>query len=300
MDRLESMSVLLTVTETGSLTAAARALGTPLTTVSRKISALEKHLKTQLFTRAGRRVTLTDSGRSYVGASRRILQDVSEAERAASGEYSAPRGELIVTAPIVFGRLHVLPIVTDFLKSYPEIDIRLVLADRLFNLAEERVDLAIRIGALPNSSLKAKRVGSIRQVVCGSPTYFEEHGEPNSPIELTDHSCISFDGLMAPDTWMFAVNGSEKPIAIHSRLVVNTAEAAVDAAIAGIGITRVLSYQVEQATMAGKLQIALKAFEPKPWPINLVYSGGELMPLKLRAFLDFAAPRFKIHLPQIG
>jgi DNA-binding transcriptional LysR family regulator len=300
MDRLEAMSVLVTAVETGSLSAASRTVGVPLTTVSRKVSDLERHLKTQLLNRSGRRLTLTDAGRSYVAPCRRILEDVRETERAASGEYTAPQGNLIVTAPIVFGRLHVLPVVIEFLKVYPDIDVRLGLADRVFDLCEERIDLAIRIGALPDSSLKASRVGSIRHVVCGSPGYFARRGKPNSPPELRSHDCITFDGLTSPDTWTFTVKKSEKPIIIHSRLVVNTAEAAIDAAIAGVGVTRVLSYQVAQAVITGVLEIALQVFEPAPWPVNLVYGSGQVLPLKLRAFLDFAAPRLKARLPEIA
>ena len=198
------------------------------------VSDLEKHLKTRLLNRSGRRLALTDAGRSYVIACRRILEDVREAERAASGEYIAPQGGLIVTAPIVFGRLHVLPVAIEFLKVYPDIDMRLVLADRLFNLLEDRVDLAIRIGALPDSSLKANCVGSIRYVVCASPAYFAKRGLPNSPLELSNHDCVTFEGLTSSDAWIFAINKSEKPVDIHSRLVVNTAEAAIDAAIAGV------------------------------------------------------------------
>jgi DNA-binding transcriptional LysR family regulator len=296
MDRLEAMSVFLVAVDTGSLSAASRALGTPLTTVSRKVSDLEKHLKTRLLNRSRRRLALTDAGRSYVAACRRILEDVREVERAASGEFSAPQGELFVTAPIVFGRLHVLPVATEFLKVYPDIDLRLVLADRLMNLLEERVDLAVRIGVLPDSSLKANRVGSIRQVVCASPDYFAKRGMPKSPLELSNHDCVTFEGLTSPDTWMFAMSKSKKSVAIHSRLVVSTAEAAIDAAIAGIGITRVLSYQIAHAVEAGALQIALQTFEPTPWPVNLVYGGGRLLPIKLRAFLDFAASRLKTRL----
>src|SRR5262249_22824569 len=167
MDRLESMSILLTAVEAGSLSAAARRLATPLSTVSRKISELETHLKARLLNRSGRKLTLTDAGRNYVEACRRILEDVGEAERAASGEYSAPKGNLIITAPIVFGRLHVLPIAMDFLKAYPDVDIRYVLTDRVVNLLEDNVDLAARIGELPDSSLIATRVGAVRRVVCG-------------------------------------------------------------------------------------------------------------------------------------
>jgi len=293
MDRFESMSILVAAVEAGSLSAAARHLGTPLATVSRKVSELESHLKTRLLNRSSRKLTLTDAGQSYIAACKRILEDVGEAERAASGEYSAPRGDLIITAPIVFGRLHVLPIALDFLKAFSEIDLRLVLADRVFNLLEDHVDLAVRIGELPDSSLVATRVGTIRRVVCASPAYFAARGTPRGPGELAAHDCITFDALASPETWNFTTGKSVAPVRIHSRLTVNTAEAAIDAAIAGLGITRVLSYQVAAAIRAGALATALREFEPTPWPVSLVFSGQVLLPLKLRAFLDFAAPRLR-------
>ncbi len=296
MDRLESMSILVTAVETGSLSAAARRLGLPLTTVSRKVSDLEAHLKTRLLNRSSRQLGLTDAGRSYVAACKRILEDVGEAERAASGEYSAPKGGLMITAPIVFGRLHVLPVVTEFLAAYPDIDIRFVLADHVVNLLEDPIDLALRIGALPDSGLIATRVGAIRRVVCGSPAYFAAHGTPKHPSELATHACVTFEGLMAPDAWTFDTGKSALSVAIHSRLVINTAEAAVDAATMGLGITRVLSYQIAQAARAGLLSMVLQEFEPPPSPVSLVYAGGRLLPLKLRAFLDFAAPRLKARL----
>jgi DNA-binding transcriptional LysR family regulator len=293
MDRLASMSILVTAVEEGSLSAAARRLRTPLATVSRKVSELEAHLKTRLLHRSSRQLALTDTGRAYVEACRRILEDVGEAERAASGEYGAPKGELLITAPIVFGRLHVLPIVTDFLKAFADIDIRLVLADRVLDLVEDHVDLAVRIGALPDSSLVATRVGSIRQVVCGSPAYFADRGIPQSPAELRSHDCITFEGLMSTHAWTFSTGKSPTDVAIRSRLTLNTAEAAIDAAMAGVGIARVLSYQCANAVAAGALTVVLKSFEPAPWPVSLVYAGQRFLPLKLRAFLDFATPRLK-------
>jgi len=293
MDRFESMTVLLTAVEAGSLSAAGRRLRMPLATVSRKVSELETHVKARLLSRSTRKLTLTDAGRDYVVACRRILEDVNEAERAASGEYSAPRGELIVTAPIVFGRLHVLPVTTEFLAAYPEVAVRLVLGDRVVNLLEDHVDLAVRIGELPDSSLIATRVGTIRRVVCGSPTYFAVHGTPESPRALGAHACVTFAALMSPDSWVFKVDGVDVSVPVHSRLIVNTAEAAVDAAISGVGVTRVLSYQIDQASRAGLLDIALRNFEPAPLPVSLVYAGHARLPLKLRAFLDFAAPRLR-------
>jgi DNA-binding transcriptional LysR family regulator len=293
MDRLASMSILVTAVEEGSLSAAARRLRTPLATVSRKVSELEAHLKTRLLHRSSRQLALTDAGRTYVEACRRILEDVGEAERAASGEYGAPKGELIITAPIVFGRLHVLPVVTDFLKAFADIDIRLVLADRVLNLVEDHIDLAVRIGALPDSSLVATRVGSIRQVVCGSPAYFADRGTPQSPTELRSHDCITFEGVVSTHAWTFSTGRSQADVAIRSRLTVNTAEAAIDAATAGVGIARVLSYQCANAVAEGALTVVLTSFEPAPWPVSLVYAGQRYLPLKLRAFLDFATPRLK-------
>jgi DNA-binding transcriptional LysR family regulator len=294
MDRLEAMSILLTAVEAGSLSAAARRLGMPLATVSRKVSDLEAHLRTRLFNRTSRRLTLTDAGRSYVEACKRILEEVTEAERTVAGEYSAPKGDLIITAPVVFGRLHVLPVIIAFLKAYQDINVRLVLADRIVNLLEDNVDLAVRIGPLSDSGLVATRVGAIRQVVCGSPAYFAARGVPERPADLCRHDCITSDGLMSPDVWRFPAGKSTASVAIRSRLAVNSAQAAIDAAVAGLGVTRVLSYQAVNAIRAGSLGVVLQDFEPAPWPVSLVYAGrGRLIPLKLRAFLDFAATRLK-------
>ena len=296
MDRLEAMSAFLAAVEAGSLSGASRKLGMPLATLSRKVSELETHLRTRLVTRTSRRLILTDAGRSYVAACKRILDDVREDERAAAGEYSAPKGELIITAPIVFGRLHVLPVLLEFLKTYPEIEVRLTLADRVVNLQEDHVDLAVRIGELPDSSLVAMRVGSIGRVVCGSSAYFAERGTPKRPNELSKHDCITFNGLTSPEAWIFPSEKGNISVAVHSRLIVNTAEAAIDAAIAGLGITRVLSYQVADAMRTGALVLALREFEPPPVPVSLVHAGQGRLALKLRAILDFAAPRLKARL----
>jgi DNA-binding transcriptional LysR family regulator len=300
MDRFEAMTILVAAVETGSLSGAGRRLGLPLSTVSRKVSELEAHLKTRLLTRSTRRLALTDAGLSYVGACKRILEEVGEAERAAAGEYSAPKGELILTAPVVFGRLHALPVIAEFLKAYPDIDVRLVLSDRLAHLVEDHIDLAIRIGQLPDSRLVATRIGAVRHVVCASPAYFAARGAPQNPDDLRTHDCVTFDVLSGSSAWTFGTGKTEISIPIHSRLVVSTAEAAIDAAISGVGVTRALSYQIAEATRAGALRVALEAFEPALWPINLVYSGQGLLALKLRAFLDFAAPRLKERLSRSG
>ncbi len=296
MDRLEAMSIVLTVVEAGSLSAAARRLNTPLATVSRKVSDLESHLRTKLFERTSRRLILTDSGSTYLAACKRILADVAEAERAASGEYSSPTGELIVTAPVGLGRLHLIPILTDFFKAYPEIDIRLVLLDRVVSLLEDHVDVALRIGVLPDSSLIATRLGSIRRVICASPDYLAVRGTPRTPDELVGHDCVSYGALLAPDLWTFVRGATAIAVPVHSRLNVGSAEAACDAARSGVGITAVFSYHIAEALAAGTLVTLLDDFQPPALPVSLVYASGRFLPIKLRAFLDFATPRLKARL----
>ncbi len=300
MDRLGSMALFVTVAEAGSLSAAGRGLGMPLATVSRRLSDLERHLGTRLFNRSTRRLELTEAGRSYLAACRRILEEIEEAEQSAAGEYSQARGELVVTAPIVFGRLHVLPVVVDFLAAYPEVDVRLTQSDTLRRLVEEHIDLAVRIGHLPDSSMVATRVGSIRRVACGSPAYLEAHGEPMTLQELSAHHCVTVERLALPAAWTFMEGQREIAVPVRSRLTINTAEAAIDAAVAGVGIARVLSYQVADAVRSGVLRLILEDFEPEPWPVSLVHTGRGLLPLKLRAFLDFAAPRLKARLAGLG
>ncbi len=300
MDRLGSMALFVTVAEAGSLSAAGRGLGMPLATVSRRLSDLERHLGTRLFNRSTRRLELTEAGRSYLAACRRILEEVEEAEQSAAGEYSQARGELVVTAPIVFGRLHVLPVVVDFLAAYPEVDVRLTQSDTLRRLVEEHIDLAVRIGHLPDSSMVATRVGSIRRVACASPAYLEAHGEPKTLQALSAHHCVTVERLALPAAWTFMEGQREIAVPVRSRLTINTAEAAIDAAVAGVGIARVLSYQVADAVRSGVLRLILEDFEPEPWPVSLVHTGRGLLPLKLRAFLDFAAPRLKARLAGLG
>jgi len=296
MDRLEAMSVLLAVVEAGSLSAASRQLGMPLPTVSRKVLEMEKHLKTRLLNRSSRRMTLTDTGRSYVAACKRIIDQLEEAEREAAGEYRTAKGHLTLTAPVVFGRQHALRVVIDFLHNYPEVDLRFVLNDHLLNFLADGVDLAIRIGFLPSSSLVATRIGSTRHVVCASPEYFAARGRPQRPDDLAGHDCITFENLASPRGWTFKSGKAERVVPVRSRLTVTTAEAAIDAAVAGLGITRVLSYMVDSARRAGQLAIELEAFEPAPWPIHIVHAGQKPLPLKLRAFVDFAVPRLKAQL----
>jgi DNA-binding transcriptional LysR family regulator len=220
---------------------------------------------------------------------------VDEAERAVAGEYAAPRGDLVVTAPIVFGRLHVLPIVNDFLARYPEISVRLALSDRNADLIDDHIDVAVRIGRLPESAAVATRMGSVRRVVCGSPAYFQRRGEPKTPIDLSAHDCVTFEGLGGANAWDFPVPGSKtmRVVPIRSRLSVSTAEAAIEAASAGVGVTRLLSYQAAGAIAAGALKVVLEDFEGEAVPVHLLHAGQGLLPLTTRAFLDAAAPRLR-------
>jgi DNA-binding transcriptional LysR family regulator len=224
---------------------------------------------------------------------------VEEAERMAAGEYDRPRGRLSMTAPIVFGRLHVLPVVLAFLKAFPEVDLRLTLVDRLTDLIEEGHDVALRIGHLSDSSLIAARVGAVRLLTCAAPAYLKENGSPRSPLELAKHHCVASANLSSPDRWTYLIEGKEQAVPIKSRLIVTTAEASIDAAIAGIGICRVLSYQVAASIKSGKLRPLLRAFDLAEIPVNLVHPEARLTPPKVRAFLDFAAPRLRKRLATV-
>lgn len=296
MDRLESMSILVAAVEEGSLSAAARKLGVPLATVSRKVSNLEGRLKTRLLIRSNRRLDLTDAGQAYFASCKRILEEIGEAEKTASGEYSAPRGDLVVSAPVVFGRIHLLPITIKFLEAYPDVNVRLALSDRVVNLFEDHVDVALRISALPDSSLFASRIGTIRRVVCASPSYFANSGIPSHPGDLSSHSCVTFEGQSNTTTWIFGTPKEQILVPIRSRFITNTAEASIDAARLGAGITRVLSYQVGDAVRAGEIKVVLQEYEPPPIPVSLVHAGGGLLALKLRAFLDYVVPRLRARL----
>lgn len=300
MDRFEAMSVLLAVVEEGSLSAGARKLHAPLTTVSRKVSDLEEHLGTRLLVRTSRRVTLTDAGRGYVEASKRILEQVDEAERTASGEYSEPRGQLSITAPVVFGRLHVLPVTADFLAAHPKIDLRMYLIDRHVSLLDEHLDVGVRLGHLEDSALMATRVGSVRRVICASPAYIARSGMPSVPDDLRDHDGISFQGFSTSPGWRFRGDNEELSAEPRTRVVVNTVEAAIDAAAAGLGVVRVLSYQVVGHIKSGALVPILGAYDPEPVPVQLVHVEKEMLPVKVRAFLDWVTPRLRARLAALG
>ncbi|MDM0121028.1 LysR family transcriptional regulator [Variovorax arabinosiphilus] len=295
MDRLEAMSMLVSVTETGSLSAAARGLRVPLATLSRKISELEARLGARLLIRTTRKLTLTDAGVAYVAAARRILEQVEEAEHAAAGEFMEPKGQLVVTAPIMFGRLHVLPVVADFLAAFPAIDVRLVLSDRHVNLVDDHVDMAVRIGQLPDSSMVATAIGTMRMVTCASPALLAAQGVPQAPTDLLRFACVAVDTPLPSPSWRFRHprSGTAIDVPIRPRLSVTTTEAAADAASLSVGVTRLLHYQAVEAIGRGALRIVLEAYEPEPAPVHLVHVSRGQMPLKMRRFLDVAAPRLR-------
>ena len=293
MDQLAAMRILLLSVDKGSFSAAGRELRMPLATVSRKIAELEKHLGARLLVRTTRKLALTEAGAAYLVSTRRILEEVSEAERVAAGEFCVPRGELVLTAPVLFGRLHILPIVTAFLAAYPEIDIRLRFSDRNVDLIDEHVDMGVRIGPLPDSSMVATRVGSMRTVVCLSPELIARHGEPESPVDLNAMPCVSFDALPPHRAWSFRDGKRIIHLVIKPRLSVSTAEAAVWAAAQHVGATRVLHYQCADALRDGSLRLILAESEIEPIPVHLIHADRGDLPLKMRVFLDFAVSRLR-------
>jgi DNA-binding transcriptional LysR family regulator len=300
MDRLEAMALLVKIVERGSLSGAGRELGIPLATVSRKISSLEAALGTRLLTRTTRKLTLTDTGLAYVDAARRILEEVDIAEREAAGEFMAPRGELVLAAPLMFGRLHVLPVISDFLLSYPEINIRLALADRNVDLVGEHVDMAVRIGKLSDSSMVATQVGVMRTVTCASPALLT-HYTPKTPADLRQLPSIAVDSPQPSSLWRFSAGRSGKTveISIRPRLSVTSTQAAVDAAVRSVGVVRLLHYQAAEAVDRGELRIILEAYESPAVPIHLLHATRGQMPLKMRSFIDFAVPRLRQGLEQL-
>lgn len=294
------MSVLLAAVESGSLSGASRRLGLPLPTVSRKVSELESHLKASLLIRSSKGLELTPAGRSYVIAARAILEQVHEAERAAGGEYVEPKGDLVATAPTMFGRLHLLPVVLEFLSAYPDVSVSLLLTDRVTHFLDDHIDVALRIGSLPDSDLIATRIGAVRRVLCASPEYLATRGVPEAPGDLSKHSVISFTGVSETNVWTFWQGGEEMTVRFRSRFSVTTIEGAIDAGLAGAGLVRTMSYQVSDYIRDLRLRAVLEAYEPNPLPVQLVYRQQSRLPLKLRSFLDFALPRLRARLEAVA
>ena len=291
MDTLTAMRVFVAVVDAGGFTAASRTLGMPLPTVCRKIAELENHLGAQLLTRSTRKVTITDSGQSYYEDVRQVLDNIRDAENQVSGEYQTPKGRLAITAPTLFGRLHVLPIVNQFMRTHREINVELLLSNHVVDLLEERINLGVRIGTLSDSSMIAIQVGSVRGITCASPAYLDHSGHPSSPTDLEKHQCIMFSKRGVPIDWRFKVRNREILVVPNNkRLVIDSIQGVVDSAAQSMGVSQMYSYQVASHIVDGSLQVVLDQYEVDPRPVNLIYPQGRFAPQKVRAFIDFAVP----------
>ena len=279
------MQAFVAVADLEGFAPAARKLGLSPSGVTRLVSALEERLGARLLQRTTRSVALTDAGSRYLERARRILADVEEAEGAAEGERQSPRGRLVVSVPVGFGRIHVSPVMSEYLKRYPEVSAELRLSDLTVNLVDEGVDVAVRIGHLPDSSLVARHVGQVRRIVVASPGYLDKHGEPESPEAVMYHQTIQFSALSASG-WRFLKDGHELRIAPTPRLITNSSDAATQYAVQDGGLTRVLAYQAADEIKDGRLKVVLKKFEERPLPIHVVYPTSRLLSAKVRTFID--------------
>ncbi len=299
MDRLHEIEVFVAVADAGSFTKAGTRLRLSPPAVTRAISALEDRLGARVFNRTTRNLTITEVGQRFLENARRILSDIDTAEKEAVGETAMPHGHLAITASVTFGRAALAPVVCSFLGQHPRVSASVLLLDRVVNLVEEGIDIAIRIGHLPDSNLIAKRIGEVRQILVASPNYLARRGTPDSPSDLRLHSVIAFTGLMPNREWHF-LNG-QKPgsVTLRPALEVNDALASIQAAEMGHGITTTLSYMVSDRIRDGKLTTVLDTFTLPPQPVHLVYPHARLVAPKIRAFIDFAAPRLKTTLDQL-
>jgi DNA-binding transcriptional LysR family regulator len=286
MDRIDAMQAFVTVADLGGFAPAARKLGLSPSGLTRLIAALEERLGARLLQRTTRSVTLTDAGARYLVRVRRILADVEEAEGAAEGEQTRPGGRLVISAPVGFGRLHVSPVVTAYLKRHPDVSCDLRLSDRMINLVEDGVDLAIRIGHLPDSTLVARHVGEMRRIVVASRDYLKRRGEPKTPHDIASHDTIQFGAMTAQLDWRFVEDGSEIRILGTPRFATNSSDAAIQYAEADGGLTRVLAYQAAESLKMQRLRIVLASFEQPAMPIHLVYPTSRLLSAKVRTFID--------------
>jgi DNA-binding transcriptional LysR family regulator len=286
MDRIEAMQTFVTVADLQGFAPAARKLGLSPPAVTRLIAALEERLGARLLQRTTRKVALTDAGARYLERARRILADIEEAELAAESERTRPVGRLVVSAPVGFGRLHVSPVMSAYLKRYPDVSGELRLEDRIVNLVEDGVDFAVRVGQLPDSSLVARQVGVMRRIVVASPAYLKAHGEPKTPEALDGHRTIQFGGSALTADWRFRRDGEELRVSVAPRFTSNVADAAIQYAVTGGGLTRVLAYQAADAIRRGKLKAVLERFELPALPVHIVYPTSRLLSAKVRAFID--------------
>ncbi len=293
MDRFLAMQVFVAVGEAQGFAAAARRLGMSPPAVTRTISALEQQLSVKLLQRTTRIVRLTEAGTRYLLDCKRLLAEVEDAEQSLSGAHGELRGQLSLTASIMFGRLFVAPVLLDFLERHPKVTGRAVLSDRIVDLIEEGLDVGVRIAHLSEASFTAIRVGAVREVVCASPAYLKAHGVPRSPKDVPDCEAITFSHDRAPPTWSLREGKRTVTVRPRSRLLVNSSEVAIQAAIDGRGITRALSYMVAAEVKAGRLRLILGDFEPEPLPIHIIYHEGKRAAARVRAFVDYVVDRLR-------
>ncbi len=287
------MQTFVAVAEEEGFAPAARRLAVSPPVVTRSIAALEERLGAVLLERTTRKVRVTDAGARYLVDCKRLLAEIEDAEAAVTGEHSAPRGALGLTASVMFGRLFVAPILVDFLGKYPQVSARLLLHDRVVDLMDEGLDVAVRIAHLEDSSLTSVKVGAVRRVTCASPKYLAEHGVPRTPRDLADHHTFVFSSERSTPAWSFEQRGKALSFRPRARLLANASEVGIDAALAGAGVTRVLSYMVAAHVRAGRLQLVLEDYEAAPLPIHVVYREGRRAPARVRALVDFSVPRLR-------
>ncbi|NOK18805.1 LysR family transcriptional regulator [Corallococcus carmarthensis] len=293
MDQLFTLRTFVAVARQGSFSGAARRLHISPSVATRAIAQLEERLGLALLTRTTRSVRLTERGQVYLESCQRLLEDLDESERRVRGENAEPRGELSLSAPIVFGRLHVLPLVQKLLAAHPGLSVRLHLSDRNQHLVDEGIDAAVRLGDLKDNGLIALKVGTVRRVLVASPQYVKRRGMPKSPDELIRHELIALENLDATNEWRFGEK--EKPVRVQPRLILNSADAAISAAERGIGIARTLSYQVMDAVLAGRLVLLLGSFAPPPVPVSVIYPGRRSASANVGAFVRTARSHFEEH-----
>jgi DNA-binding transcriptional LysR family regulator len=292
MDRFHALAVFVAVAKEESFARGARRLGVSPPAVTRAVASLERRLGVKLLTRTTRFVRATDAGQRYLERARRLIAEADEADEAIAGAHAGPRGQLSVTAPVLFGRMYVTPCVVEYLRRFPEMSVAAVLLDRVVNLLEEGLDVGVRIGELPDSTSRAVGVGYVRRVVCASPEYLREHGIPRTPADLSRHTIISASAVTASADWRFAAHRKKTvSVRLKPRLTVTNNEAAIAAAVQGFGITRLLSYQVAPKLASGQLQTVLQEHEPDRLPIHVLHNEGRLASAKVRTFVDLLAER---------
>jgi DNA-binding transcriptional LysR family regulator len=289
MDRLQLMEVFIAVAEAESFSGAARSLGMSPPSVTRAIAALEDRLNVKLLNRSTRSVRVTEAGQIYQDLVRRILGEIDEADEATAGVNAEPRGRLAITAPVQFGQMFVTPAIVEYLQRYPEMEVSALFLDRVVNLLEEGLDVAIRIGELPDSSMRAIRVGQVRQVVCASPEYLANHPEPQTPAELAQHLIVAATSVTPTTDWMFRQGTATTKVRVQPRFSVSSIEAALVAVSKGFGITRLMSYQVAPFLRTGQLKTILTEYEPPALPIHVLHCEGRYSSAKVRTFIDLVA-----------